>query len=281
MLSSSAPHFPGMPPSSAEAADYGTRVYELGRASALDPVATVSYGPDPQQRLHVYLPPGARTQPSLPLLLFFHGGAWVSGGLSWLRFMAPTVTSLPAIFVAGTYRLAPTWRWPAAYEDVCAALALAHARAADWGGDARRLIVGGHSSGGHLAALAVVKRRATPVLACFPVSASFDLRYGAVADDSAEGRVYKYLLARRDQDADASPVLHTAGNRVPFHIAWGARDFDRIARTGEAMVQSLRDAGTQVTRAVVPDSGHFDTHLQLADPANPWYGRLKEELHHV
>jgi acetyl esterase/lipase len=267
-----------MPPSSDAADAYGARVDALGRASALDPVATLEHGSQPGQQLHVYAPPQPASKP-LPVLVFFHGGAWVSGGLSWLRFMAPAVTALPALFVAGTYRLAPGSRWPAAYDDVCATLALVHARIARHGGDPARLVVGGHSSGGHLAAMAVLERRATPVAACFPVSSSFDLRYGDVPDDSAEGRVYRYLFERREQDAQASPVLHLQGNTVPFHVCWGEHDFERISRTSRALVAAMHGAGMAVTQHVVPRATHFDTHLRLADPADPWYQRLHEEMH--
>lgn len=270
--------YPGMPPSSPAAEAYGMRLQALGRASALDPVGMLEHGSDPGQRLHVYAPARTGAGP-LPLLLFFHGGAWVSGGLSWLRFMAPAVTSLPALFVAGTYRLAPASRWPAALEDVCAAIALTAQRAADFGADPSRIIVGGHSSGGHLAALAVLQQRSPPVRACFPVSSSFDLRYGNVPDDSAEGRVYRYLLQRREQDAEASPLLHVRGDTVPFHITWGQHDFDRIVRTSQAMVDALRAVGSAPTQCVVPGSDHFDTHLRLADAADPWYRRLHEEMY--
>lgn len=270
--------YPGLPPSSMEAARYGATAFEMGRASKMDPVAAISYGSDPGQRLHIYTPRGSKR--GLPVVLFFHGGAWVSGGLSWLRFMAPAVTALPAIFVAGSYRLAPDWRWPAAYEDVCNALALTQERIGEWGGDAARIVIGGHSAGGHLASLAVLRERSPQVAACFPVSCSFDLRYGSVPDDSPEGRVYKYLFQHRDQDAEASPVLYADGNRVPFHIAWGERDFERITRTSADMVRTLQSRGAPVTHEIFAGSGHFDTHLALAEASHPWYARLKQEVGH-
>ena len=120
---------------SPEAAAYRERVQSLGEASRLDPVAELEYGPDPAQRLDVYSPANAA---ELPVLVFFHGGAWINGSRAWLRFMAPIVTALPAIFVAGTYRLGPAHRWPAQYEDLRDAVACAATGGPEFGGDPDR-----------------------------------------------------------------------------------------------------------------------------------------------
>lgn len=236
------------------------------------PAARLDYGPKAGQHLEVYVP--SRQQPHaepLPVLIFFHGGAWIRGNLAWLNFMAPAVTALPAVFVAATYRLAPTHRWPAQYEDACDAITHVHRHIGEFGGDPARLLVGGHSAGGHLAALAVLKRQIPPVLGCLPVSAPCDLRFGDISMDSEDGRAYKYLLETRNQDADASPVLFTSGNRVPFHVVWGSGDLDRINRSSSALVTRLREAGSDVTEAIIEGANHFDTHLMLGQPLNDWY----------
>ncbi|MCL4746374.1 MAG: alpha/beta hydrolase [Burkholderiaceae bacterium] len=248
----------------------------LGKSCKTQALAELAYGPDPVQRLDVYVPQQRAVDwRPLPVLVFFHGGAWIRGDRSWLKFMAPAVTSMPAIFVAGTYRHAPAARWPAQYCDVRDAIRQVHERISEFGGDPARIVVGGHSAGGHLATLAILRGEIPPMRACFPVSSSFDLRYGDVSPDSEEGRVYRFLLAERSQDADASPILFAQGNRVPFHLSWGSADLARIIRTSEAMTTALRDDGCAVTTAIVSGAGHFETHLQLADPENPWYACLR------
>ena len=99
------------------------------------------------------------------------------------------------------------------------------------------MVVGGHSAGGHLAAMAVLRREIPAVRACFPVSSPYNIQCGNVPEDSPENRVYKYLLNDRAEDFDASPIEFVAGNRTPFHIIWGERDFDRICRQGPPMVE--------------------------------------------
>ena len=258
------------------AAQYASAVEVLGTHSSHEPVATLSYGPDRSQALHVYVPPTDKeASDPLPVLIFFHGGAWIRGGLSWLRFMAPAVTSLPAVFVAATYRLAPGHKWPSQYQDVCQAISCVHQEIARFGGDPDRLIVGGHSAGGHLAALATLKDETPPLRACLPVSSPLDIRYGDVSLDSEEGRVYKYLLADRSQDTDASPMVFAGGARVPFHLVWGEQDFARIKQSNAAFVETLQQH-SQVSHRIIGGAGHFDTHLMLADRNNPWYDHVKQ-----
>ena len=56
------------------------------------------------------------------------------------------------ILVAPTYRLAPKQKFPRQLEDVAAAIAWVFRNAAQFGIDRDRLVIGGHSAGGHLAA---------------------------------------------------------------------------------------------------------------------------------
>ncbi len=263
------------PMSTSEAEAYARRVEELGKATVIDPALNRGYGPLPSQRFDVYEPANAS---NAPVLIFLHGGAWTHGGLDWLRFMAPAVLSLPAVLIGVTYRLAPEHRWPAAFDDVRTALAGIQDLIRQRGYDEQRVVIGGHSAGGHLASLAILKGHYPWIRACFPVSSRFDLRTKNPKPGSGEERVYKLVLADPSQDADASPLRFVHKNSVPFHIVWGENDFERIISSSNAMVDALREQGCAVTHTVVPGAGHFDTHLVLQAADNPWYQRLKKEF---
>lgn len=259
-----------VPLSSTDAIEYDAKARLLGQQCP-EPDLQLAYGPDRSQRIDVYRPAGG--QAGLPVLLFLHGGAWIAGHLGWLRFMAPAALANGFLFVGAGYRLAPRCRWPAQLDDARTLVQFVRRNALDWGGDARRLVIGGHSAGGHLASL-VTLLDDPPVLACLPVSSSFDLRYGDVPKESPAGRVYKYLFSQRGQDQEASPIAFAANAGCPHHILWGEHDFERVIDSSVRMVAELRREGKAVTSDVRSGSNHFDTHLALGNADDPWYARV-------
>ncbi|MEO6566322.1 MAG: alpha/beta hydrolase [Casimicrobiaceae bacterium] len=97
---------------------------------------------------------------SLPLLLYAHGGGWVTGNLdSHDRFCRVLANRLEAVVVAVDYRCAPEHVFPAALDDVEAAWNWASCHASALQADAARLMVGGDSSGGNLAAALTLRLR--------------------------------------------------------------------------------------------------------------------------
>ena len=235
----------------------------------------VPYGPDPKHRLDLYLPSAPVS--SAPVLIFLHGGSWTHGYKEWMGFMALALVDLPAVFIAANYRLAPAHRFPAQLEDTLTLLGWAQAHIAQHGGDPSRVFIGGHSAGGHLAALACLRRDLwlrhglgeAVVRACFPVSTTFD--YRGIAEDAGS------FLARPD-DAAASPVAYVEGNRVPFLVAWGSADFERARRTSRDMVAALTKTGALTRNMEIPGADHFQMSLDLGDAAHPWTRAVRSWL---
>ena len=269
---------PQLPASTPEAAKYGADATEATRALLAKRGAPdrVGYGADVAHKLDVYSKKGEKR----PVLVFFHGGAWIYGYLWWCGFMARGVEEQGGLFVAGTYRLAPAHRFPAQLGDVKAALAWVRANIGRYGGDPERIVVGGHSAGGHLAALACLEQQ-TPagVRACFPLCAPFDIHYPDAQPGSGEERVYKYLLPRREDDVAASPVTYVNRAKIPFHVEYGEKDFERIIRSNRKFEKLLQEEKKAHTVRCVAGGDHFSTHLGLADPRRPWFQDLGKAFH--
>ncbi|MER7846845.1 alpha/beta hydrolase fold domain-containing protein [Kitasatospora sp. NPDC096077] len=97
----------------------------------------------------------------LPVLYYLHGGGMVTGN-AWSvlpRVLWSWALPLGLAVVSVEYRLAPGTRFPGAVEDCYAGLDWVAGHAAELGVDARRLVIGGKSAGGGLAAaLALLAR---------------------------------------------------------------------------------------------------------------------------
>ncbi len=100
-------------------------------------------------RLDVITP--GPTSVSRPTLIYFHGGGWLEGTKeSTLLYGLPYLTR-GMNFINVEYRMAPESLAPAAVEDGRCALHWAYDHASDYGIDTSRIVVSGHSAGGHLA----------------------------------------------------------------------------------------------------------------------------------
>ena len=126
----------------------------LGEA---DPEVTVSErlvpGPDgaPEVKVFVYTPPGANA--SRGLLLHIHGGGFILGDAGMMTPLSQArAKAFDCVVVSVDYRLAPETPYPGPVEDCYAALKWAVAHAAELGIDPARVVVGGESAGGGLAA---------------------------------------------------------------------------------------------------------------------------------
>lgn len=91
-------------------------------------------------------------QNNLPVLIYYHGGCFVSGGFGThdcqLRMLANLGSCL---VVAVDYRLAPEHVYPAAHDDAFKSAHIIRDHAKLWGGNPRDITIAGDSAGGHLA----------------------------------------------------------------------------------------------------------------------------------
>jgi acetyl esterase len=87
-----------------------------------------------------------------PVLVYLHGGGWVSGSPTTHRKLASRFAEAGYLVVNVDYRLAPEHPFPTPFEDCVAAVRFAAHEAGRWNGDGARLAIGGDSAGGNLAA---------------------------------------------------------------------------------------------------------------------------------
>jgi len=91
-----------------------------------------------------------------PMALHLHGGGWIAGARGdgpWYEQVASGLLDRGFIVATATYRLAPTHPWPAQIHDAKCAVRHLRSQATALGGHPDRIVVWGHSAGGHLASM--------------------------------------------------------------------------------------------------------------------------------
>lgn len=216
--------------------------------------------PSPSGDMHVrvYSPDGSSPY---PVTLYMHGGGYVVGDLDTQDMIARALCHWGRTLVVSLeYRLAPEHKFPAAPDDVWAALQWLAANAGEWGGEPARLAVAGDSAGGNLACAAALRARDTGLALAAQINLYGSCNYPGEdrpsAREFADGPILKaddvawfweqYLAdpAHAD-DPQASPYRAAShGGLAPAFI--GTAECDPSRDDAEAYADKLSAAGVEV-----------------------------------
>jgi acetyl esterase/lipase len=227
-----------------------------------------------------------------PCVIAAHGGAWQRGGPKSYARIGPVLARHGIGLFAVTYRFAPKTRYPAAVQDVRAAVQFIRSKGAGLGIDPKRLALMGDSAGGHLASLVALAGDgadfagaaedsypgvSTRVKACVAVYAIHDLVAQWESDQALAPRgnfTETFMGFNPIEDRFAylrgSPINHVtkATADTAFYLAWGTRDdIVEPASQSERMLATLKRADYFVRTATV-DASHFWIHEPLDEPGS-------------
>ena len=193
---------------------------------------------------------------SRPLVLYFHGGGFVFGGLYMGNWACGTVAArVGAVVVSVDYRLAPSHPFPAAVEDCYAALTWAAANAAELGATGP-IGVMGESAGGNLSAVTclLARDRGGPAIGhqalIYPATDMTRTRPAAAAPFLSEAEMARFKLFYLGPDGDSanpcvSPLLAADHTGLPPALVQVA-EHDPLREDGVDYADALRAAGVPV-----------------------------------
>lgn len=124
--------------------------------SSLTEHLDLAYGPDPRERLDLILPPGPAPPGGWPVLLWVHGGAFVSGSKENVGNYLRLVAGNGFATIAPNYTRAPTRLHPRPTDQMLEVLLWITAAAPTYGLDANRVVLAGDSAGSHIALQATI-----------------------------------------------------------------------------------------------------------------------------
>ncbi|HET6313581.1 MAG TPA: alpha/beta hydrolase [Chloroflexia bacterium] len=209
-----------------------------------------------------------------PLVVFIHGGFWRSRyDLMHAGHAASALTEAGLATWSIEYRRLgnPGGGWPGTLQDVGVAVDHLRTVAPRYNLDLERVLVAGHSAGGHLAAWVASRHRIPPggplymedplpVKAAVPLAGVVDLRRGWELQLSS-GVVEDFLGgppdAMPERYALASPI-EMLPTGVPQRLVHGTDDPNVPYEISERYVRAAQERGDNVRLVTLPGAGHFE-----------------------
>ncbi|MFF0362648.1 alpha/beta hydrolase [Streptomyces sp. NA02536] len=264
--------------------------------SPVDPDATAAYGDAPDQLVDFYAPRVQGGPGPAPVVVVLHGGAWrapygrrhISPFAAFLAGRGFAVANVEYRHGAEGGGDAVAGRWPDTFDDVAAAMDALPALIPEHlpGADPRRVVLTGHSAGGHLALWAAARHvlpagspwrtdRPAPLRGVVALAPIADLE---VADklDVCGGAARQLLggddgFAERRPHADPALLLPTG---IATTLVQGRTDVDVPQAVAESYAEAAAKAGEVVGMTLLEDVGHFP----LIDPAADACAVVAEEI---
>ncbi len=250
----------------------------LRDASRLDVPYTEWGATDPSERLDVFLPRAGTTSPA-PVLVYIHGGYWRALDKRDQSFVADPFVEAGALVVVPNYALCPAVTIDVIVMQMVHAIAWTWRHARDFGGDAARIVVAGHSAGGHLAAM---------MLRCLWPKVADDLPANLVSRAVSVSGLFD-LEPLRHAAFLASDLRLTQASAHQVSPAWmpapkgrldalvGARETDEFRRQNR-LIQERWGARVVPVCEMVPGRHHLDILDDLVDPAHRLHRLTLEAL---
>lgn len=211
--------------------------------------------------IRIYTPEG---EGPFPLIVFFHGGGFVFGGLESHDPICRSIAkAAQQIVVAVDYRLAPEHRFPAAPIDCFAAVQWVHDHAEELNGDQTKISVAGDSAGGNLAAVVTLmtREKGGPKLSkqvlLYPVTDAYEPGKYPSYEENGSGYslttdfmdLYCNTYIQKEEDRMnpyAAPICSSDFSELPPALIITA-EYDPLRDEGELYGKKLLEAGVKVT----------------------------------
>lgn len=216
------------------------------------------YGPDPAQKLDLYIP-ADNTKKPFEVVVFFYGGRWTYGAKKDYRFVGSTFANRGFLAVIPDYRKYPQVRFPAFMEDGAKALSWVYDHIAESHGNPTRIHVVGHSAGAHIGALVTADPR-------YLADEGKD-RSIVIHDFAGLAGPYAFTPDEPDLEDMFGPpqnypnmqiTTFIDGTQPPMLLLYGNKDTAVKPANLEKLEQRIKQRGGCVRSQIYSDANHTD-----------------------
>lgn len=207
------------------------------------------YGARPRSRVDIFHP---ATSAGGPLVVFIHGGYWRSLDKSDFSHMAAGANAHGLTVAVPTYTLCPATTVPDIIDELRQCMVFLHRQFPG------RMVIAGHSAGGHLALSMAATgwsqfgAPANLVQACFPISGIFDLRPLLATPINDDLRLTAQTAAL------ASPLFWPVPAAMPVEAWVGAEESQEFKRQSLSLAAAWTGLGLPVGYREIPGRNHFN-----------------------
>ncbi len=221
----------------------------------------------------------------LPVVFWIHGGGWQTGDKSNVGLKPKVLTERGFVFVSTNYRLLPEVAMEDLVSDIAKSLAWVHRNIAEYGGDGRCILVGGHSAGAQLAALICTDARllhneGVPLdilKGCIPVDGdTYDIPKIIMTAEFRQtlygGKMFNFGHRQKfgndpEKHVEFSAVTHIAKDKQipPFLVLFFSGNPDTTAQA-RRLEESLKQASVPVRVFGKRDTNHRRLNNELGEP---------------
>lgn len=223
---------------------------------------------DPERhRLDVYAPKGKK---DFPVLFFVHGGTWRSGNKGLYVALGNSFARAGIGVVIINYRLSPKVTHPAHVEDAAKAFAWTHKHIAEYGGDPGRIVLFGHSAGGHLVALLATDPAFLKAEGCSPKNLRGIVSVSGVYQITHDHPIFNPIFGSNKEVCErASPLWNVSGGHPPFLLAYADNEFEFLDEMALDMNCALARKKCPVTLLKVKDRNHYTIIMRVIMDDDP------------
>lgn len=225
----------------------------------------LAYGPTEIEKLDIY----KTARPNAPVNVYIHGGAWRNGQAKDFAFPAEVFINAGAHFVVVDFvQITETGGdlMPMVGQ-VRSALAWVYRNAANFGGDADRIYITGHSSGAHLSGCTLVTDwqknfdlPANIIKGGLLISGMYDLKPVRLSKRS------EYVMFTDEIEQTLSSQRHLDKLNAPIIVAYGTQETPEFQRQSREFAAVVKAAGKPVELIVGEGLNHFEMQETLGNP---------------
>ena len=222
------------------------------------------YGDGEREMLDLF--PSARKD--APVIVYIHGGYWQRGDRSMYSFLAePFVSSGLNVAVLG-YPLCPAATLSGIVESMRRSIAWLWQNACEMDMDADRMVLVGHSAGGHLATVALTTRwpAVAPGLPDSILGAVMAISGLYLLEPLRSTTIAEPLNLDDDEAGLLSPALREPLADIPVAVVLGGGETGEFFRQADILEEHWSRFGLNPVRHVEPEVDHFDVINRLASP---------------